>query len=88
MVTLIFSTSAIIAYFNPISKDSLALCSILIMIVVNGPSHVLLMPVGPWSSMAFVAVRSKCPLVYIMATAQRFRLTPRAGGTFDVVPLP
>ena len=87
MVTLISPKSAIIAYFNPISKDSLALCSILIMIVVNGPSHVLL-PVGPWSSMAFVSVRSKCPLVYIMATAQRFRLTPRAGGTFDVVPLP
>ena len=37
----------------------------------------------PWSSMAFVSVRSKCPLVYIMATAQRFRLTPRVVGSFD-----
>ena len=37
----------------------------------------------PWSSMPFVSVRSKCPLVYIMATAQRFRLTPRVVGSFD-----
>ena len=32
------------------------------------------------------SARSKCRLVYIMATAQRFRLTPRAGGTFDLGP--
>ena len=54
-----------------------AAAQFLIMILVNGHSHV---PVGPWSSMAFVSVRSKCPLVYIMATAQRFRLTPRVLG--------